>query len=404
VTVIQNVLVDPPLASVGVPARKVKVAILSNFPVDRRNFTGGVETATAALIEGLQAHTAEFDFHVVSASTAIARDRHETSDGVSFHFLGGLHRPWLRPRLPLRVLKAKRMLHRLQPDLVHCQDNPDLALAAILAGHQPILTVHGIAREEAHLRTGLAFWSTHTAALLTRLVTPCVRAYICNSLYVAGRVDQRRQQYAIPNAVGHTFLEAEAPRPSACTPPRLLFVGVLAPLKRPADLLQAHAILRARFPTLETVLCGPVEDEMYARYLRQCVVEQGLEGVHFPGTIDQPRLVQLLQSATVVVLPSAQENAPMAIAEAMVVGVPVVATRVGGVPEMIDHGRTGLLYEPGDIHGLVASIERLLDDTEFRRQVATNACQHARGRFTPAAVARETVAVYRRLLEQAPRA
>lgn len=378
---------------------KPRVVILTNFPVDRRSFTGGVETATAALVDGLRGFTSEFDFHVVSVPITIERDIHETVDGISFHFLGGLHRQWLRPRLPLRVAKARRLLRQIRPNLVHCQDNPDLALAAILAGHRPVVTVHGIAREEAHLRTGLEFWSTHTAALISRATRPWLRAYICNSRYVAGRVDPTRPQYAIPNAVGTPFLESGPPQPDACEP-RLVFIGVLAPLKRPGDLLQAHTQLKTRFPHLQTYLCGPTEDELYARELRHSVVDRGVEGVCFLGPIDQQSLVSLLHGATAVVLPSAQENAPMAVAEAMAVGVPVVATDVGGVPEMIMHDQTGYMYTPGDTTALVGCLDRLLSDPVLCRRLGDNAREAARARFTPHAVARETVAVYRTLLGQ----
>ncbi len=377
---------------------KPRIAILTNFPADRRSFTGGVETATAALVEGLRAHTSEFDVHVVSAPTTITRDIEECTDGMSFHFLGGLHRAWLRPRLPLRVAKTMRLLRRLRPDLVHCQDNPDLALGAILAGYRPVLTVHGIASEEAPLRTGLEFWSAHTAAWLGRLTRPWLRAYICNSRYVASRVPHTRPQYAIPNAVGHAFIEAKAAHLADCGSPQLVFIGVIAPLKRPDDLVQAHARLRPQFPDLETVLCGPTEDEAYERELRQGIAQKGLDGVRFLGVIDQARLVALLQTASALVLPSAQENAPMAVAEAMAVGTPVVATRVGAIPEMVEHGVSGLLYRPGDVDELVACLGRLLSDSALRELLGTNARAVARERFTPAAVAGETVAVYRRLL------
>ncbi|HEY3063183.1 MAG TPA: glycosyltransferase family 4 protein [Chloroflexota bacterium] len=371
---------------------------MTNFPADRRSFTGGVETATAALVEGLQAYTAEFDVHVISAPTTASSDIEECADGMSFHFLGGLHRPWLRPRLPLRVVKTRRLLRRLRPDLVHCQDNPDLALGAILAGYRPVLTVHGIAREEAPLRTGLEFWSAHTAVWLARLTRPWLSAYICNSRYVASRVPHTRPQYAIPNAVGHAFLDAQAAHVGECDSPRLVFIGVIAPLKRPGDLVRAHERLRAQFPDLETDLCGPTEDEAYERELRHRVAQKALTGVRFLGVVDQARLVALLQTATALVLPSAQENAPMAVAEAMAVGIPVIATHVGAIPEMVEDGQTGLLYTAGDIDALVACLGRLLSDTKLRVQLGTNGRAVARERFTPAAVARETVAVYRRLL------
>src|SRR5437016_5170417 len=99
--------------------RRPRIAILSNYPVDHCSFTGGVETATAALLEGLSEYHDEFEFHLLSVSNAIPHDIHERRDGVSFHFLGGLHREWVRPRLPLRIAKAFRFLQYLCPDLVH---------------------------------------------------------------------------------------------------------------------------------------------------------------------------------------------------------------------------------------------------------------------------------------------
>jgi glycogen(starch) synthase len=374
------------------------VAILSNLPADHVSYTGGVGTATAALVEGLRAYTSEFNFHVVSASAALRADICEQRDGITYRFVGGLHRPWLRPRLPLRVFKVSQLLRKLEPDLVHCQGNPELALAAILAGHQPLLTIHGVASHEAHLRTGWDFWSTQMSGLIQRAVARGMRAYICNSAYAASIVGHGRPAFAIPNAVSSVFFNPAEVATTSHVSPRLVFVGVLAPLKRPADLLEAHAALRRRFPTLVTFLVGPTEDAGYTRGLTRLVTEQRIQGVRFTGLLSQDKLVSLLRGATALVLPSAQENAPMAIAEGMALGVPVVATRVGGVSEMVAHGVTGLLYRSGDVRGLVQSLERLLGDVALCERLGRQARQVARNRYTSAAVARETVAVYRRML------
>jgi glycosyltransferase involved in cell wall biosynthesis len=376
------------------------IAILSNLPADHISYTGGVGTATAALVEGLRAYTSEFNFHVVSASAALRADICEERDDVTYRFVGGLHRPWLRPRLPLRVFKAGRLVRRLMPDLVHCQGNPELALAAILAGHQPLLTIHGVASHEAHLRTGWDFWSTQMSGLIQRTVARRMRAYVCNSLDATSVVGHGRPTFAIPNAVSSVFFD-EGERPAIPqASPRLVFVGVLAPLKRPADLLQAHAALRRKFPTLVTFLVGPSEDAGYTRRLTRLVAEQRIEGVRFTGLLSHDKLVPLLRGATALVLPSAQENAPMAIAEAMALGVPVVATSVGGVPEMVTHDVTGQLYQTGDVRGLIERLERLLGDVALCERLGRQARHAALTRYTPAAVARETVAVYRRILDE----
>jgi glycosyltransferase involved in cell wall biosynthesis len=372
-----------------------RIALLSTYPVDHVSFSGGVETSTAALLEGLRGYSQEFEFHIVSASNGIRDDIHERRGDFWFHFIGGLHRPWVRPRLPLRVFKARQLLRRIQPALVHCQANPDLALAAILAHQRPVLTIHGVAAHEAHWRAGREFWSTQTHGLVVRMVAPHVRAYICISQYVAGTLDLRHPKYAIPNAVSSTFLHDEC----SCTigPPRVLFVGVIAPLKRARDLLAAHQELQREFPDIETILCGPVDDEGYARDLQREIAERHISGLSIIGGVDQASVARLLHQSRVLVLPSAQENAPMAIAEAMAIGVPVVATAVGGVPEMVRDGVTGLLYEPGDIDTLVKHTGRLLRDAQLRRAYGERAWHLARERYTPAAVAAATVGVYREL-------
>lgn len=376
-----------------------RIAILSNFPADHMSFTGGVETATAALVEGLTAHSGEFDFHLVATSTSLVADVCETRDGVSFHFIGGLHRSWVRPRLPLRVAKTSHLLRILRPDLVHCQGDPELALAAVLAGYRPTLTIHGVAPHEANLRTGRDFWSTQVAVLIGRVIARHVGAYICNSAYAASVAGRGRPMFAIPNAVSSVFFSAARPADPTAKPPCLVFVGVLAPLKRPADLLHAHAALRRKFPTLTTILCGPTDDEGYARRLQQIIAEENIDGVRFVGSLSHDSLAALLRGATALVLPSAQENAPMAIAEAMAIGLPVVATRVGGVPEMVKEGVTGLLYPPGDVERLIACLDRLLSDAALSTQLGRQARELALTRYTPAAVASETVAAYRHLLD-----
>jgi glycosyltransferase involved in cell wall biosynthesis len=359
-----------------------------------------VQTATAALLQGLAAYGEEFEFHVVSVSTDITHSMHEMRDGVEYHFLGGLHRRWLRPRLPFRVYKVYREVCRLQPDLVHCQANPDLVLAATLAGKRPVFTIHGIAELEARLRTGRQAWSERLDMLLTRLTHDQIVAFICNSKYVAMLVDSRVPTFSIPNAVGSVFLTRATPGANR-EPPYFVFLGVIAPLKRPSDLLDAHAELRRCYPEVRTYFCGPVEDGHYAGQLQRRIAEDGIQGVHFRGAVSQSTVIELLSNARALVVPSAHENAPMSIAEAMACGVPVVATRVGGIPEMVEDGRTGFLFDVGDVAGLTRHLRTLLEHPDLVRRMGERGKAIACVRYAPGCVGEATVGVYRRLLRQA---
>jgi glycosyltransferase involved in cell wall biosynthesis len=220
-------------------------------------------------------------------------------------------------------------------------------------------------------------------------------AFICISTYADEVVGGRGAIFSIPNAVESRFFHAQTQPADA---QRVLYLGVLAPLKRPLDLLLAHAALRRELPELETVFCGRVEDTGYATSMRRVVAERGIGGIQFLEPSNRARAAELLGQSAVVVLPSAQENAPMVLAEAMAMGVPVVATSVGGIPDLVSHGETGLLYPPGDVDALTGCLRQLLMDPAFRIRLGNAARERAQRRFMPAAVGEATAAAYQHLL------
>ncbi len=378
---------------------RARIALLSSYPADHRTFTGGVETATAGLLEGLRAYQGEFDFHVVSVAKSTHEDVHEHRDGFSFHFLGDAGRSWIGSKLPYRVGAVCRELRRIRPDVIHCQDNMALALAAVLSGYPRVFTVHGVKRHEVGKRTGRERWGACIDALLEGYVHRHFDAYVCISPYAADVLGSGRLTVAIPNPVRSRFFEM-CRNEDRGTSLYLLFAGVLAPLKRPADLLLAHEVLRREFAGLETIFCGAVEDARYAGALRKMVVERKIAGVCFAGGVSQERLAELLSGAAALVLPSAQENAPMIIAEAMAMGIPVVASRVGGVPSLVSHGKTGFLFRPGYVAELTEYLRRLLADPDLRRRLGARGRAVAEQTYRSDHVAEATTRLYRQLLQR----
>lgn len=162
------------------------------------------------------------------------------------------------------------------------------------------------------------------------------------------------QLVVIPNGIALDRFGAE-PSP---VPGRVVMVGRLAPQKRPDLLVRAFARLRHEFPDARLQIAG---DGPSAADVAALVAELGLgDVVELLGArTDVP---EILSRAACVALPSAYESAPYALLEAMAAGAPVVATAVGGMPETIDDGRTGLLVPPGDVDSLTTAIRRLLSD------------------------------------------
>ncbi len=372
-------------------AGRLRVAMVTNYPADDASFTGGVETATAALLEGLRELHDEVEVHVVSAPTGLPHTLREERDGVHFHFLA----TWrvLRPRLFSRVVVTRRELRRIRPDVVHAQDNIALALGAVLARFPRLFTVHGMKRHEASERTGWEWAATHVDAALERIVHRGFPTFICVSRYAASLLPPTAQTFAIPNPVSRRFFAAGSRR-SLPPQPHLLFVGALAPLKRPADLLSAHLAVLREVPSLRTTFCGEVEDRGYAAALRRRAEADARGSVTFAGRVGREELASLVAHSTALVLPSAQENAPMVIAEAMAAGVPVIASRVGGIPEMVCDGETGLLFEAGDVEALTAQVRRMATDQALARRLGEHARRVAM-ESEPGIVARATLAAYR---------
>ena len=88
----------------------------------------------------------------------------------------------------------------------------------------------------------------------------------------------------------------------------------------------------------------------------------------------------------------------MVVAEAMAMGIPVVATSVGGIPELVAHGETGFLYAPGNVEALKDHLRRLMVDPALRARLGGEARRRAQRRFAPAAVGEATIAAYQHLL------
>ena len=146
----------------------------------------------------------------------------------------------------------------------------------------------------------------------------------------------------------------------------ILFLGLLNRDKGFYDLLEAVAFLCKEFPDLMLVCGGEGKQNEVAGRIRQLRLEQH---VNLPGWISDRAKDAWLSQASFFVLPSYVEGTPMGILEAMAWGLPVVSTRVGGIPDIIEHGREGLLVESGDIAALQSAIRQLLANDEERERM-----------------------------------
>jgi glycosyltransferase involved in cell wall biosynthesis len=198
--------------------------------------------------------------------------------------------------------------------------------------------------------------------------------------------------HGFPHQRVHVIPYGVEPGPAA---PRLehdvLTVGVAANLEywKGLDvLLQAAREVRAPL-CLEIFGTGSLEAEL-EREARSAGVDATFHG--FVGDMSDR-----FRELDVLVQPSRADNLPLAVLEAMAVGTPVIGARVGGIPELVVDGETGILIEPEDPAALASALEDLARDPERRRELGRRARERIAAEFSAEDVARRTVALYREL-------
>jgi glycosyltransferase involved in cell wall biosynthesis len=143
--------------------------------------------------------------------------------------------------------------------------------------------------------------------------------------------------------------------------PRVIFVGDILRAKGVFDLLSAWVHVKRACPhaSLTIVASADYTKGLFARTVRSL----GVEGsITLTGPLPNPAVANLLRQSRLLCLPSHQEGTPLCVMEALACGLPVVATRVGGIPDIVEHDTTGLLIDQGDVEGLATSLITLLGD------------------------------------------
>jgi len=174
-------------------------------------------------------------------------------------------------------------------------------------------------------------------------------------------------------------------------------VGALEKRKGHAMLLDALIVLRRSSGRFRCFIAGAgSEREALAAQIRELGLQDRASLI---GSVEDPR--QLLSALDVFVFPSIKEGLGVALMEAMACGVAPVASRIGGIPEVIEHGRSGLLVEPGNPLEIARALEPLMTSAALRREIGAMARKQIVESFSTAAMAAQTLELYRECLERA---
>jgi glycosyltransferase involved in cell wall biosynthesis len=293
--------------------------------------------------------------------------------------------------------RFRELISEYRPDIVHAQGADLSGLLAVGCKVPAVITIHGVLRECAKLQTDPVVKARDMlqSFLTERPTVRNARDVISISPYIARyyRNEIKGRVHDIPNAVGPGFF-------SVCRMPergRFLFAGRISKGKGILELVRAVALAPACVQKL--VLAGGTPDKAYEDEVRREVRKLGLESrVEFAGLLDEPSLLAEFARAEALVLPSYQETAPMVVQQAMAAGLPVLATRVGGIPFQVEDGVSGLLFDAVDVHGLAGLLERIKGDPALGERLGREARKAAVAHYDARVVADMTSAAYKRIL------
>ena len=311
---------------------------------------------------------------------------------------------WVKIATALQAwLRVAVLLRRLDAPLVHVQTASRgsfwrkfvVCLLARAAGRPYIVHLHG---------GGFArFYDNESGSLARRLI----RGTLAHAALVIALSEEWRQQLlricptakieVLHNAV--VIPDIHGPRPRE-PEPTLLFLGHLLRDKGVYDLVRAFALVAPKFPRAKLVLGGVGDIEAVRQLATQLEIPRR---VSCPGWLDPEHKSAAFAGSQVFLLPSYAEGMPMALLEAMSWGLPVIATPVGGIPQVVEHEVSGLLVAPGDIEACAAQMERLLADPLLRERLGSAARERIATDFSLGDALDRLSAIYQRFgLEPRP--
>jgi glycosyltransferase involved in cell wall biosynthesis len=290
------------------------------------------------------------------------------------------------------------IVHDFKPDVIHGNSSKAGALVSLagrVAGVRRIIfTAHGWAFNEER-----PFWQKLLIGFIHYLTVLLSHVTICNS--EATMRDIRWMPFvgrkvAVVHHGIHPFSVLPKDEARAVLAPRLAartWIGTIAelhPVKGLDALIQAVEHVIPDFPDVGLVIIGEGQERGYLEHLIK--IEGMIERVVLAGHVQNAP--QYLAALDIFVLPSHSESLGYALLEAGMAGLPAIGTTVGGIPEILEEGRTGLLVPPNDPPALYRAIERLLKNGELRSQLAEALHEKVMTEFNPEQMHAKTFELY----------
>ena len=232
-----------------------------------------------------------------------------------------------------------------------------------------VLTLHGGALPE--------FAARHPGRV--RRVLERAATITCPSPFLRRAMEPYAQEIEeLPNPVDVDLFEA---RWRPIQGPRMLWLRSFHRIYDPVLAVRVLAAVRAEHPDATLTMVGSDRDDCRTDVVREAERLGVHEALSMPGSVPHAAVPAMLDAHEVFLNTSRVDNAPVSLIEALACGLPVVSTDAGGIPDLIEHGRTGCLVPVGDADGLAQAVLRLASDPTFARELSEEGRRHSERRY-----------------------
>jgi len=289
---------------------------------------------------------------------------------------------------PASIWRVYRLLRRLECDLFHCHNDHTSPLMGAVLARVPIRLWSKLAMSPYYER-GISPRGLHRLMLSTRVSCVCasrvlaisdqVRRELVDSVGFGERIDTIRGP--VDSERFANARKGDIRRQLGLDPSDVLItaVGRAVPVKGWDVVIRASAEVHRLFPNAHIAFVGsttsPEETDFFEKLAGLLRESNGSDHIHFLGHRDD--IPGILKASDVFILPSRSEGMPAALIEAMAAGLPCVAAKVGGIPEVITHGEDGLLFERENAEQLAECVIGLIRNQSLRARIASHAANRA---------------------------
>jgi len=355
---------------------------VGSFPLSIDCIRGGVESSVYGLSKAL---VRDHIVHVFDVPRLGGEDQTSIVDGIIVHRYKNMGKHNVDARN--RVSQVVKEIVSIQPHVVHIhgtnQYSYDVYQSLVKVGIKVLVTVHGLANVEkrnalskkkslkalyqylVQSRTEFSLLSQVPKIIVdTEYVAEQIR-----SCYTHGKIKRLPQMHVIPQGINQQYAMLQ----SSCDEPIIFSLGAISKRKGHLLLVKAFELLCKQTPNAKLIIAGIVAEKEYYDELQLYIQQsQYANKIQLCINLSQEQIFQLYQNVRLFALHSQEESQGIVFAEAMAVGLPIVSTKVGGIPFVVTHGETGLLVEYEDVEAFATNMSILLQNNDLYDLMAKN--------------------------------